>query len=403
MARADASPALHLKAGREKSLLRRHPWIFSGAVDRVEGGARSGDTVAVRTSAGAFVAWAAFSPQSQIRARVWSWDEAERIDAAFFRARFRTAVAARAGFAAHGNAVRLVHGEADGLPGVACDRYADVLVLQFATAGAERWREAIAEAALAESGCGVAYERSDLDVRALEGLAPRAGPLRGEPGGESREPAVEIAEHGLKYRVDVAHGQKTGFYLDQRANRDRVRALAAGREVLNGFCYSGGFTLNALAGGARSALSIDSSAPALALARANAALNGLDDGRAEWLEADVFAALRTLRDRGRTFDLVVLDPPKLAPTAAHAEKAARAYKDANLLAFKLLRPAGLLVTFSCSGGVSPELFQKIVAGAAADAGADVRLRERLAADADHPVSLAFPEGEYLKGLVLEKR
>jgi 23S rRNA (cytosine1962-C5)-methyltransferase len=399
MARGEAAPSLRLKAGREKSLLRRHPWIFSGAVERVDGGAQPGDTVAVRTSAGAFLAWAAYSPQSQIRARVWSWQEGERVDAAFFGQRIRGAIAARTCFAAQGNAVRLAHAEADGLPGVVCDRYADVVVLQLATAGAERWRDAIADAALAESGARVAYERSDLDVRALEGLEPRAGPLRGELG----ESVVAIVEHGLKYRVDVVHGQKTGFYLDQRANRDRVRALAAGRDVLNGFCYTGGFTLNALAGGARSALSIDSSAAALAAARANAALNGLDGPRAEWLEADVFAALRTLRDRARTFDLVVLDPPRLAPTAAHAEKAARAYKDANLLAFKLLRPGGLLVTFSCSGGVSPELFRKIVAGAAADAGADVRLRARLQADADHPLSLAFPEGEYLKGLVLEKR
>ncbi len=399
MAPRAAAPALRLKAGREKSLLRRHPWVFSGAVDSVEGDPRPGDTVAVRTAAGAFLAWAAFSPQSQIRARVWSWDERERIDAGFFRGRVRAAVAARGSLAAPGNAVRLVHGEADGLPGVVSDRYAGVVVLQLAAAGAERWREEIADAVIAESGCGVAYERSDLDVRALEGLEPRAGALRGELG----DGGVEIAEHGLRYRVDVARGQKTGFYLDQRANRDRVRALAAGRDVLNCFCYTGGFTLNALAGGARSALSIDSSAAALRQARENAALNRFDDGRAEWLEADVFAALRTLRDRGRTFDLVVLDPPKLAPTAAHAEKAARAYKDANLLALKLLRPAGALVTFSCSGGVSPELFQKIVAGAAADAGADACLREHLQADADHPVTLAFPEGEYLKGLVLEKR
>jgi 23S rRNA (cytosine1962-C5)-methyltransferase len=391
-----AVPAIVLKAGREKSLLRRHPWVFSGAVERTDARAQAGDTVAVRTGSGAFLAWAAYSPQSQIRARVWSWDEREAIDERFFDARVRTAIARRAGLA---GAVRLVHGEADGLPGVVCDRYDEVAVYQFSSAGAERWRAPIVDAGLAASGCRIAYERSDLDVRALEGLTPRAGPIRGE----LRASAVSIVEHGLQYRVDVAHGQKTGFYLDQRANRDRVRALAAGRDVLNCFCYTGGFTLNALAGGARSALSIDSSAAALALARENAALNRLDDGRAEWLEADVFAALRTLRDQGRSFDLVVLDPPKLAPTAGHAEKAARAYKDANLLAFKLLRPAGVLVTFSCSGGVPPELFQKIVAGAAADAGADVALLDRLTADTDHPVTLAFPEGEYLKGLVLEKR
>jgi 23S rRNA (cytosine1962-C5)-methyltransferase len=390
-----AAPTLVLKAGREKSLLRRHPWVFSGAVERVDGAAGAGDTVAVRAASGAFLAWAAYSPQSQIRARVWSFDERQQIDEAFFGERVRTAIARRAGIP---GPVRLVHGEADALPGVVCDHYDEVAVFQFSSAGAERWRDAIVDAVLAARGCHVAYERSDLDVRELEGLAPRAGPLRGE----LRAPVV-IAEHGLKYRVEIAHGQKTGFYLDQRANRYRVRALAAGRDVLNCFCYTGGFTLNALAGGARSALSIDSSAAALALARENAALNRLEEGRTEWREADVFAALRALRDQGRAFDLVVLDPPKLAPTAGHVERAARAYKDANLLALKLLRPAGVLVTFSCSGGVSPELFQKIVAGAAADAGAEVTLADRLHADTDHPVTLAFPEGEYLKGLVLEKR
>jgi 23S rRNA (cytosine1962-C5)-methyltransferase len=400
MARAPEDvPALVLKAGREKSLLRRHPWVFSGAVERADARARPGDTVAVRASSGGFLAWAAYSPQSQIRARVWSWDEREAIDERFFDARVRRGIARRAGIAGAAGAVRLLHGEADALPGVVCDRYDEIAVCQFSSAGAERWREAIVDAVLAASGCRVAYERSDLDVRALEGLAPRAGPIRGT----LREATVGIVEHGLAYRVDVAHGQKTGFYLDQRANRDRVRALAAGRDVLNCFCYTGGFSLNALAGGARAVLSIDSAAAALALARENAALNGLDDGRADWLEADVFAALRGLRDQGRSFDLVVLDPPKLAPTAGHAEKAARAYKDANLLAFKLLRPGGVLVTFSCSGGVSPELFQKIVAGAAVDAVAEVVVRDRLQADADHPVTLAFPEGEYLKGLLLEKR
>ncbi len=395
--RPDAgAPALVLKPGREKSLARRHPWVFSGAIERVAGKPEPGSTVAVRTADGAFLAWAAYSPSSQIRARVWTWDEQASIDDAFLRARVATAVARRVGLASASDAVRLVHAEADGLPGVVCDRYADVVVFQFASAGAERFRDAIVAAALEVTGCSAAYERSDLDVRSLEGLPPRAGPIRGAVA----SPRPTITEHGIQYVVDVMHGQKTGFYLDQRANRDRVRTLAAGRDVLNCFCYTGGFTLNALAGGAHSALSIDSSAAALELARENARRNGF---AADWLEADVFAGLRKLRDAGRAFDLVVLDPPKFAPTAAHAARAARAYKDINLLALKLLRPAGLLATFSCSGGVSPELFQKIVAGAAADAGADVRLLERLQADGDHPVTLAFPEGEYLKGLVLEKR
>jgi 23S rRNA (cytosine1962-C5)-methyltransferase len=392
-----AGPAIVLKPGREKSLARAHPWIFSGAIERVEGAPGSGDTVAVRAGDGAFLARAAYSPRSQIRARVWSRDERESVDPGFFRARIDAAIARRASIA--GDAMRLVHGEADGLPGVVCDRYAGVAVLQLSSAGAERWRDAIADAVASATGCGAIYERSDLEVRELEGLAPRTGWLRGA----ARETGVEIAEHGIRYRVDVARGQKTGFYLDQRANRDRVRALAAGGEVLNAFCYTGGFSLNALAGGARTVLSIDSSAEALAAARDNARLNGFDPAVAEWLEADVFKALRELRAAGRTFDLVVLDPPKFAPTAAHAARASRAYKDINLLGLKLLRPGGRLATFSCSGGVSPELFQKIVAGAAADAGAEAEILARLQADADHPVVLSFPEGEYLKGLLLRKR
>ena len=396
--RPDAgAPALVLKPGREKSLLRRHPWVFSGAIGRVAGKPEAGSTVAVRSADGAFLAWAAYSPSSQIRTRVWSWDEQALIDDAFLRARVAAAIARRARLAGATDAVRLVHAEADGLPGVVCDRYAGVAVFQFASAGAERFREAIVDAVLEATGCTAAYERSDLDVRGLEGLPPRSGPIRGA----AASPTLTITEHGIEYVVDVAHGQKTGFYLDQRANRDRIRTLAAGRDVLNCFCYTGGFTLNALAGGAHSALSIDSSAAALELARENARRNGFGEG--QWLKADVFVALRKLRDEGRAFDLIVLDPPKFAPTGAHAQRAARAYKDINLLALKLLRPAGLLATFSCSGGVSPELFQKIVAGAAADAGADVRVVDRLQADDDHPVTLAFPEGEYLKGLVLEKR
>jgi 23S rRNA (cytosine1962-C5)-methyltransferase len=386
-----------LEPGRERAALRGHPWIFSGAVARVEGEPSSGDSVEVRSADGAFLARAAYSPRSQIRARIWTRDEHEAVDAAFFGRRVRAAVERRAGFDAA--ALRLVHGESDGLPGVVCDRYGAVAVVQLSSAGAERWREAIAAAIAEASGCAALYERSDLEVRALEGLAPRTGWLRGARA----DPTVEITEGGIRYRVDVARGQKTGFYLDQRANRARVRELARGRAVLNAFCYTGGFSLAALAGGARSVLSIDSSAEALEAARANATLNGCDPSLLEWREADVFAALRALRDERRAFDLIVLDPPKFAPTAQHADRAARAYKDINLLALRLLGPGGLLATFSCSGGVSPELFQKIVAGAAADARAEVECLARLQADADHPVLLSFPEGEYLKGLVLRKR
>ena len=397
MARAGA-PSLVVRAGREKSLHRRHPWIYSGAIERVDGAPGSGDTVDVRAHDGAFLAKAAYSPSSQIRARVWSFAP-ETIDAAWFARRVRAAVEARADMldAAH-TACRLVHGESDGLPGVVADRYGDTIVVQLTSAGAEAWRGAIVDALLAATGASTAVERSDADVRTLEGLAPRVGVVAGALAGP-----VGILEDGIFHRVDVLGGQKTGFYPDQRDNRRRVRALARGRAVLNAFCYTGGFTLAALAGGARETVSIDSSADALSLARSNLAANpGLAGGAASWREADVFAELRRLRDEGRRFGLVILDPPKFAPTAAHAARAARAYKDINLLAFKLLEPGGLLATYSCSGGVSAELFQKIVAGAALDARADAAIVGRFAASADHPVALAFPEGDYLKGLLVRK-
>jgi 23S rRNA (cytosine1962-C5)-methyltransferase len=391
---------LILKPGREKSLLRRHPWVFSGAVARVAGDPESGDTVVVRGASGQFLASAAYSPASQIRARVWSWDEHERIDGDFLRARLRRALGARERLLATeaSDALRMVHGESDGLPGIIADRYGEVVVLQLLSAGAERWRAELSDGMREFPGCTCVFERSDADVRELEGLPARNGVLHGALPASG----VEIREHGLRYGVDVAEGHKTGFYLDQRDNRKRVGELARGREVLNCFCYTGGFTLNALAGGAASVVSVDSSAGALVQAQHNLRRNALDAARAEWQEADVFTHLRTLRDQGRSFDLIVLDPPKFAPTAAFAEKAARGYKDINLLALKLLRTGGLLASFSCSGGVSAELFQKILAGAALDAGVDASIVGRFAAAADHPVLLSFPEGDYLKGLLLRR-
>jgi 23S rRNA (cytosine1962-C5)-methyltransferase len=388
---------LILKAGREKSLRRRHPWIFSGAVGSVSSGVQSGATVTVRTANGEFLAHAAFSPQSQIAGRVWSFRDSEVIDAAFFAARIRAAVQARSAIG-NTNALRLIHAESDGLPGVMVDRYGDVLVAQFLTAGAELWRETIIESLVSVTGVANVFERSDADVRTLEGLDPRTGVLRGAVA----EAPLVIEENGLKFGVDVRIGHKTGFYIDQRDNRDLVRQLAAGRDVLNCFCYTGAFSIAALAGGARHALSIDSSGPALVLGAENVGLNGIDGAKSEWMEADVFAVLRLLRDKARAFDLIVLDPPKFAPTVQFVEKAARAYKDINLLAFKLLRPGGLLATFSCSGGVSPDLFQKIVAGAALDAGTDAQILKRLGPGEDHPVALNFPEGDYLKGLLIRR-
>jgi 23S rRNA (cytosine1962-C5)-methyltransferase len=394
---ANAQPCIILNAGREKSLLRRHPWIFSGAVERVDGAPANGDTLPVRSADGEFLAWAAYNASSQISARVWSWHENETIDAEFFRRKIAAALTARAALklSAASSGLRLIHAESDGLPGLIVDQYGDVLVMQIGSAGAERWRDAIADILQELCHPVCIYERSDSDSRGLEGLEVRNGVLRG-----TLPERVEVTEHGLRFAVDVAEGQKTGFYLDQRDNRALTGSLAHGKDVLNCFCYTGGFSLYALRGGAKSVLSIDASGDALRIAEENLARNELNAAHAEWQEADVFQALRKLRDQGRTFDFIILDPPKFAPTAAFAEKAARGYKDINLLGFKLLRPGGLLATYSCSGGISEELFQKIIAGAALDAGVDAQIVHHLHAAPDHPVLLSFPEGAYLKGLVL---
>ena len=393
------TPALILKPGRDKSLKLRHPWIFSGAIERGDGQPKSGETIKVLDADGKFVAYAAYSPESQIRARVWSFDASEGINAQFFERRIERALAARVPLqdAAHTGA-RLVYAESDGLPGVIADRYGNVVVLQLLSAGADRWRDVIAQTLMSVTGARAVYERSDAEVRTLEGLPPRAGIVTGV-----MPRTVTMFEGGLCYTIDIARGQKTGFYLDQRDNRALIRRLAKDKRVLNAFCYTGGFSLAVLAGGAVSVLSIDSAADALALARENLTRNpALTADRAAWREGNVFAELRQLRDTGAAFDLIVLDPPKFAPTAAHVERAARAYKDINLWALKLLASGGLLATFSCSGGISAELFQKIVAGAAIDANVDAAIIGKLAASADHPVALNFPEGEYLKGLLIRK-
>ena len=385
-----------LKSGREKSLLRRHPWIFSGAVKSIDDGAMSGDVVRVQTENGGFLAYAAFSEKSQIIARVLSFDERDTIDEAFYRQRIRKAIARRATLAVETDAVRLLHAESDGVPGLIADKYGDVIVLQLLTAGIDPQRTLLGKLFMEETGAKTIFERSDADVRELEGLPSRKGLIAGEP------PSAEtvITENGMKVAVDIEHGHKTGFYLDQRDNRALTKSLAHNADVLNCFCYTGTMSVAALLGGATSVLSIDSSAPSLQLAAHNLRINDQDASRAAWLDADVFLALRKLRDQAKSFDLIILDPPKLAPTAHHAEKAARAYKDINLLGLKLLRPGGHLMTFSCSGGISAELFQKIVAGAALDANVDAQIVQRLGPGADHPVALHFPEGDYLKGLLL---
>lgn len=391
--------SIRLREGKERSLLRRHPWVFQGSI--VSGKADPGETVKVESYDGRFLAWAAYSPTSVIRVRAWSFDEAERIDAALFQRRIDAAVAVRQRLPIASDGVRLIHGEADGLPGLIVDRYADVLSAQFLSAGTDRWKQAIADALLKATGLTRLYERSDSGVRGLEGLPSVTGWLRGEG-----DTGVTIREHDWRLTLDVAEGHKTGFYLDQRDNRKRFAELVrqfGAKSVLNCYCYTGGFSVAALAGGAERVVSVDSSAPALERAKAHVALNGFDPARHEAVDADVNQFLREALKRGERFDAIVLDPPKFAPSAAHADRASRAYKDINRLALKLLAPGGLLLTFSCSGGIGGELFHKIVAGAGLDAEVDGYLLARLEAACDHPTTITFPEGEYLKGLVVLKR
>jgi len=397
-----------LKPSKEKSLLRRHPWVYANAIDRVEGKPAAGATVIVRAHDGRFLARAAYSPHSQIRVRVWSFDENEPIDHAFFKRRVQRAVAHRQAMVTGTGAVRLIFGEADGLPGLIVDYYVEdgangstpgrgQLVCQFMAAGVEAWKDALVGALTSATNCPNVYERSDVSIREKEGLEQITGLLAGDEPPET----IVTSENGMRYHVDVRNGHKTGFYVDQRDNRALVQTFARERDVLNCFCYTGGFSLAALKGGARRVVSIDSSGDALATAQKNVEANAFDAARATWLDADAFKTLRRLHEEGERFDLVVLDPPKFAASREHVDRAARAYKDINLTGLKLLRPGGLLFTYSCSGAIDAELFQKIVAGAAADAKVDARILKRLGAGVDHPLLTAFPEGEYLKGLLLQ--
>jgi 23S rRNA (cytosine1962-C5)-methyltransferase len=382
-----------LKRGREKNLLQRHPWIFSGAIERVEGAPGMGETVTVCSFDRKPLAQAAWSPQSQIALRVWSFNPETVIDAAFFRAKLTNAIAARPKI--NSNAVRLVAAESDGLPGLIIDRYADWIVCQFLSAGSEHWKNILVEL-LQDIFPGLSiYERSDVSVREKEGLPSRCGVLSGLEPPEH----VEINENGMRLLVDIKAGHKTGYYLDQRDSRLAVRDWADGHDVLNCFSYTGGFGIAALLGGAKHVTQIDSSGSALELARQNTELNGLDPAASEYLEGDVFKELRKYRDSRRDFDLIVLDPPKFVESRSQLDGGARGYKDINLLAFKLLRPGGLLFTFSCSGLMEMPLFQKIVADAALDAGRNAQILSVLHQSPDHPVALNFPEGAYLKGLL----
>jgi 23S rRNA (cytosine1962-C5)-methyltransferase len=400
-------PSVYLKPGRDKSILRHHPWIFSGAIEKIDGSPGAGETVEVCAPDGSRLAWGAYSPQSQIAVRLWTLDSDQPVTPTFFRARLDRALAARRtlGFDlglesrvkrhASLSAYRLVNAESDFLPGLIVDRYSDYLVCQFLSAGAEYWKPEIIKLLDELVPTAGIHERSDVDVRQKEGLLPATGVLSGIPPPD----LIEIQENDCRFAVDVQRGHKTGFYLDQRDNRALLATYARDREVLNCFSYTGAFGVWALKGGAVKVTNIESSAGLLELAQHNLELNQLDTAKVEHVTGDVFHVLRHYRDSRRQFDLIILDPPKFAESRSQVERAARGYKDINLLAFKLLRPGGVLFTFSCSGLIPPDLFQKIVADAALDAGRAAQIVRRLTQAADHPVALNFPEGEYLKGLV----
>ncbi|MBI3912974.1 MAG: class I SAM-dependent methyltransferase, partial [Chloroflexi bacterium] len=390
-----------------KSVLLHHPWLFSGAIARVENAA-DGDTVEILDAGGKWLARGYYNARSQISARILTWDESESIDRAFFRARLERALAARTALvdAAATNAYRVVNAESDFLPGLIVDRYADFVVMQFLTLGIEKHKEEIGEVVEELLEPRGIFERSDVDVREKEGLPSSAGVLRGE-----EPPArVEIRENNFRFLVDVQRGHKTGFYLDQRENRARVARFflpsPSGRgtegevgEILNAFSYTGAFAVYFVAQNKNArVINLDASHDALELARENMQLNGVE-AQGEFVEGDVFQVLRRYRDAGKFFDAIILDPPKFVHSAAQLQAGARGYKDINLLAFKLLKPGGTLATFSCSGQVSAELFQKIIFGAASDAGRDAQILAHLSQSADHPILLSFPESEYLKGLV----
>lgn len=387
-----------VKKGRERSILRRHPWVFNNSVDEIKGCPTAGDLVRLVSRKGEFLAWGAYSPASNIRIRIWSWDEESKIDRSFFKEKLSKSILYRNKLVGleYSNAVRLVNAESDGLPGFILDKYQDLLVFQCLSAGPEHWREVLIELIHELTGINKIFERSDGEVRKLEGLPKRNVAVQG-----ALPDLIQISESGINYYVNINSGHKTGFYIDQRSNREIFRRYVNGLDVLDCFCYTGGFAINALVGGAKSITAIDSSSEVLITAAENLKLNKFQNKPISWIKADVFQRLRRFRDEGKRFDLIVLDPPKFAPTPASKERAARGYKDINLLAFKLLREGGFLFTFSCSGGIDQVFFQKIVADAALDAGVETRIVQRLYQSADHVVSLNFPEGMYLKGLVIK--
>ncbi len=390
-------PLVKLKRGRDKSFLRKHPWIFSGAIDSVKDLKQNGETVEIISADGKPLGYGSYSAHSQITVRVLSFNPSEKIDIDFIRKRIESSIELRNNLinTQSTNAYRIINAESDFLPGLVVDKYDNYLVCQFLSAGAEFWKKEIVEVLNSIFNPAGIYERSDVDVREKEGLQPVKAVLSG------KEPAefIEVIENENKFFVDIKSGHKTGFYLDQRDNRNILSLFASDKEILNCFSYTGGFAVYALRGGAKKVINVDSSADALSLAEKNLSLNKIDSSRYENTRDDVFKYLRKLRDTNKQFDIIVLDPPKFAESVSQVEKASRGYKDINLLALKSLKKNGILFTFSCSGHITQELFNKIVSDAAIDSGREVHILKFLTQSSDHTISTSFPEGLYLKGLV----
>lgn len=391
-------PRIILKPTKERSITLHHPWVFSGAIQYQDTSTPAGEVVEIYSARGEWLARGVYNPHSQIRVRIFTWDKETSIDANYFRNKIQEIIAEKSKLFTRdqNNAYRIIYAESDGLPGLIVDQYAEIIVVQFLSWACERWREVIIETLADLLKPFAIFERSDGDTRKLEGLELKVGLAWGN---EITNPVL-IHENGISYWVDIYNGHKTGFYLDQRENRLRVSHYAKDRQILDCFCYSGGMTLPCLVNGAKNIECVDSSAEALNLLRRNIQVNHFDDTGINLIEGDVFSELRKRRDQGCTYDMVILDPPKFAPTVSFVHKATRAYKDINLMAFKLLNSGGILATFSCSGGITLELFQKIIFSAALDANREVKILETLHQASDHAVSLNFPEAAYLKGFIL---
>jgi 23S rRNA (cytosine1962-C5)-methyltransferase len=387
-----------LKKGKEKAALQRHPWIFSGALDKVKGSPENGEVVKVLSANKDFLAYGYYNDKSRVAVRLLEWAEDQTINKDWYQQKVRTAIAARKHVLRKGdtNTCRLVFSEADFLPGLIVDQYADFLSLQILSAGMENIKADIIEILKEELNPKGIFDKSDASARTHESLDGEQGLLWGENPPEF----LEVKENGILYHINIAGGQKSGFYCDQRDNRLLLADYAEGKRVLDCFSYSGGFSLNSLKLGATHVTSVDSSALALETLQQNIGLNNFAADRSTSIQSDVNKQLRAFKEEGKTFDIVVLDPPKYAPSRSALDRAARAYKDLNRLGMGLLESGGLLATFSCSGAVDIETFKQIIAWAALDAGKEVQIVKQFNQPEDHPVRISFPEGEYLKGLLV---